>query len=158
MAQRPTGPLIRVLIGDAQPRAAGGPHRTVPYKREVGLMAGDEVCRRSVTPPKTLVATRSTRGTEATGSPPPLRHAIDYAITMPAPLQIDIPVRDVFSNYGAISPTPTATKVLLHMSVSVPSPRSRTCCNICKEKKRRNPTDLFTGDPKSLTLVSRASI
>ena len=74
--------------------------------------------------------------------------AIDYAITMPARLQSDIPVRDVFSNYGAISSTPTATKVLLHMSVSVPSPRSRTCCNICKEKKRRNPTDLFTGDPK----------
>jgi len=37
-------------------------------------------------PPKTLVATRSTRGTEATGSPPPLRHAV-VDLTSPATLQ-----------------------------------------------------------------------
>jgi len=49
-------------------------------------MAGYEVHRCSVAPPKTLVATRSTRGTEATGSPPPLRHAV-VDLTSPATLQ-----------------------------------------------------------------------
>ena len=49
-------------------------------------MAGYEVHRCSVAPLKTLVATRSTRGTEATGSPPPLRHAV-VDLTSPTTLQ-----------------------------------------------------------------------
>ena len=49
-------------------------------------MVGCEVHRCPVAPPKTLVATRSTRGTEATGSPPPLRHAV-VDFTSPATLQ-----------------------------------------------------------------------
>ena len=56
--------------------------------KERGGVSGSihEVRRCFVTPPKTLVATRSTRGTEATGSPPPLRHAV-VDLTSPATLQ-----------------------------------------------------------------------
>jgi len=40
LAQRRTGPLTRVLIGDAQPnRWLVGPRRTVPYIEEVGTAA-----------------------------------------------------------------------------------------------------------------------
>ena len=40
LAQRRTGPLTRVLIGDAQPnRQLVGPRRTVPYIEEVGTTA-----------------------------------------------------------------------------------------------------------------------
>ena len=48
LAQRRTGPLTRVLIGDAQPnRWLVGPRRAVPYIEEVGTTALDnEVCRR----------------------------------------------------------------------------------------------------------------
>ena len=37
-------------------------------------------------------------------------------------------------------------------------PRSRICCNTCKEKKIKNPTDLLTDDLKILTMVSEPGL
>ena len=88
-----------------------------------------EVRRRPVSPPKILVATRSLRGTEATGSLPPLRHAaIDlYVSGVPATattpsvaalerIYIDKPVMDSGSSStdeGLSSPSLCFLSVLL---------------------------------------------
>ena len=72
------------------------------------------------------------------------RHCHSTAPTVAAPARIFTEEREIA---GTSSSTGEGPLPLL----SALSCKSRTCCITCKEKKRRNPTDLLSDDPKVLT-------
>ena len=153
MAQRPTSPLTSRPDRGPSPRRGWWAPVAQPIKRRWGLTA--QVTRfTAATVPHLKTLIRSTKGGCQRREAPPApvtaprrhartslhRHCHSTAPTVAAPARI-------FTEEREIAGTSSSTGEGPFPLLSALSCKSRTCIT-GKEKKRRNPTDLLSDDPK----------
>ena len=168
MAQRPTGPLTSRPDRGPSPRRGWWAPVAQPIKRRWGLTAQDTRfaaatvpylktvirskggCQRQEAPPAPVTAQRRHQLYHPIARTSLHRHCHSTAPTVAAPARIFTEEREIA---GTSSSTGEGPLPLL----SALSCKSRTCIT-GKEKKRRNPTDLLSDDPKVSTALSHFEI